>query len=318
MIRLLCIFALGSTLAHAGELKYSIAPNFFEQNPDGKPLGPCHGGVVLDKAGNIYVTTDTERGIVVFSPQGRFLRSIGPTRIHGLEVREENGEQFIYAARPADHEVIKLNLKGELLWTIEFPREAGIYKDANAFKPCAVTVAPDGSIFVADGYGSNYILKYDKTRKFVKAFGGPGAEEGRFKTCHGIALDMRQGKPLLLVCNRNNNRVEYWDLEGNFVKVIQKDLRMPAAVHIRGDYAVIPELQGRVTVLDKEGNIVAQVGDNPNAKQRANFGLPPDQWSEGICNSPHGASIDKDTNLIVTEWSQFGRLHKFALSKHPE
>jgi hypothetical protein len=155
-------------------------------------------------------------------------------------------------------------------------------------------------------------------RKFVKAFGGPGAEEGKFNTCHGIALDMRQGKPLLLVCNRNNNRVEYWDLEGNFVKVIQKDMRMPAAIHIRGDYAVIPELQGRVTVLDKTGNIVAQVGDNPNAKQRANFGLPPDQWNEGICNSPHGASIDKDGNLIVTEWSQFGRLHKFARSKQPE
>ena len=68
----------------------------------------------------------------------------------------------------------------------------------------------------------------------------------------------------MLVCNRNNNRVEYWDLDGNFVKVIQKDLRMPAAVHIRGDYAVFPELQGRVTVLDKDGNIVAQVGDNPD------------------------------------------------------
>jgi len=159
------------------------------------------------------------------------------------------------------------------------------------------------------------VLKFDKDRKFVKAFGGPGEEEGKFKTCHGIALDTRQGKPLLLVCNRNNNRVEYWDLDGNFVKVIQKDLRMPAAVHIRGNYAVIPELQGRVTVLDKDGTIVAQVGDNPKADQRANFGLPQDQWKDGICNSPHGASIDKDGNLIVSEWSKFGHLHKFSRVK---
>jgi len=122
-------------------------------------------------------------------------------------------------------------------------------------------------------------------------------------------------KPLLFICNRNNNRVEYWDLDGNFVKVIQKDLRMPAAVYIRGDYAVIPELQGRVTVLDKKGNIVAQVGDNPNPKQRANFGLSPDKWTDGICNSPHGAAMDKHHNLIVTEWSQFGHLHKFSLEK---
>jgi DNA-binding beta-propeller fold protein YncE len=309
------LFTLGLTLTQARELKYSIAPGFFEENPGGQPLGPCHGGVVIDKAGNIYVSTDTERGIVVFSAKGKFLRTTGPTRIHGLELRKEKGVEYIYAARPADHEVVKLKLDGEREWDIQFPKEAGIYKDANGFKPCAVTVAPDGAIFVADGYGANYVLKFDKARKFVKAFGGPGAEEGKFNTCHGIALDTRLSKPLLLVCNRNNNRVEYWDLDGNFVRVIQKDLRMPAAVHILWDYAVFPELQGRVTVLDKAGNIVAQVGDNPNEKQRANFGLPQGQWKEGICNSPHGASIDKDGSLIVSEWSQFGHLHKFVRAK---
>ena len=309
---LLGIIALVCTATLAAELKYSITPDFFEQNPGDKPLGPCHGGAVIDKAGNIYVTTDTDRGTVIFSPAGRFLRAVGPTRIHGLEVREENGVEFIYGARPADHEVVKLRLNGELVWKIHCPQEAGIYKDEKGFNPCAVTVAPDGSMFVTDGYGSNYVLKFDKDRKFVKAFGGPGEAEGKFKTCHGIALDTRPGKLLLLVCNRNNNRVEYWDLDGNFVKVIQKNLRMPAAVHIRGDYAVIPELQGRVTVLDKDGAIVAQVGDNRDEKQRANFGLPQDQWKDGICNSPHGASIDQDGNLIVTEWSQFGHLHKFT------
>jgi DNA-binding beta-propeller fold protein YncE len=304
-----------ATTTWAAELKFSIAPNFFDALPGGQQLGPCHGGAVIDKAGHIYVTTDTKRGIVVFSPQGKFVRAVGPTGIHALEIREENGTEYIYAARPSDHEVVKLKLDGEQVWAIRFPQEAGIYKDEKGFNPCAVTVAPDGSIFIADGYGSNYVLKFDKDRKFVKAFGGPGEAEGKFKTCHGIGLDTRQGQPLLLVCNRNNNRVEYWDLDGNFVKVIQKDLRMPAAVHVRGDHAVIPELQGRVTVLNKDGTIAAQVGDNPNEKQRANFGLPQDQWKDGICNSPHGASIDKDGNLIVSEWSQFGHLHKFNRDK---
>ncbi|HTL55132.1 MAG TPA: hypothetical protein VL361_05605 [Candidatus Limnocylindrales bacterium] len=306
--------ALGYSVS-ADELKYSLTPNFFESNPDHQSLGPCHGGAVIDKAGNIYVSTDTPRGMVVFSPTGKFLRAVGPTRLHALEWREENGVEYIYGARPSDHEVVKLRLDGEREWTIQFPKEAGIYKDAETFKPCALTVGPDGSIFIADGYGENYLLRFDKDRKFVKAFGGPGEEEGKFKTCHGIALDTRQSQPLLFVCNRNNNRVEYWDLDGHFVKVIRKDLRMPAAVHIRGNYALIPELQGRVTVLDKDGNIVAQLGDNPNEKQRANFGLAPDQWKDGISNSPHGGSIDKDGNLIVTEWSQFGHLHKFALVK---
>src|SRR5436190_7564260 len=193
---LLSIVTLASSLTLAEELKYSIAPNSFEEKPGGQSLGPCHGGVVIDKAGNMYVSTDTERGIVVFSPDGKFLRATGPTRIHGLEVREENGVEYIYAARHIDHEVVKLKLNGERVWAIEYPKEAGIYKDANGFKPCAVTVAPDGSIFVADGYGANYVLKFDKARKFLKAFGGPGAEEGKFNTCHGIALDTRLGKPL--------------------------------------------------------------------------------------------------------------------------
>jgi hypothetical protein len=312
---LLGISLLVATTTLAAELKYSITPNFFDQNPGGKPLGPCHGGAVMDKADNIYISTDTERGIVVFSPAGKFLRTVGPTRIHGLEIREENGVEYIYAARPSVHEVVKLKLDGEQVWAIHFPQEAGIYKDEKGFNPCAVTVGPDGSIFIADGYGANYVLKFDKDRKFVKAFGGPGEAEGKFKTCHGIGLDTRQSKPLLLVCNRNNNRVEHWDLDGNFVKVIQKDLRMPAAVQFRGDYAIFPELQGRVTVLNKDGTIAAQVGDNPNEKQRANYGLAQDQWKDGVCNSPHGATMDKDGNLIVAEWSQFGHLHKFTRAK---
>ena len=299
----------------AADLKFAIAPSFFDASPDNQPLGPTHGGAVIDKAGNIYITTDTPRGIVVFSPQGKYVRAFGPSKIHGVELREENGVEFLYAARAAEHEVVKLRLDGTQEWALKFPAESGLYQDEKGFNPCAVTVGPDGAIFVADGYGSNYVLKFDKDRKFVKAFGGPGASEGHFKTCHGIALDTRGEKPLLFVCNRNNNRVEYWDLDGNFVRVIQKDLRQPAAVQIRGDYAVIPELQGRVTVLDKAGNIVAQVGDNPTEGQRANFGLAPDQWKDGICNSPHGASIDRDGNLIVSEWSQFGHLHRFVLQK---
>src|SRR6185369_5662756 len=97
------LLALVSTTAFAADLKYAIVPNFFEANPDHQQLGPCHGGVVIDKAGNIHVTTDTRRGIVVFSPAGKFLRTNGPTRIHGLELREENGAEYSYGARPSDH-----------------------------------------------------------------------------------------------------------------------------------------------------------------------------------------------------------------------
>ncbi len=124
------IIILVAALTRAEEVKYSIAPNFFEANPGGKGLGPCHGGTVIDRAGNIYISTDTERGLVVFSQQGKFLRSMGPTRIHGLELRDEGGTEYIYAARPSDHEVLKLKLNGQQEWAFGFPKEADIYKDA--------------------------------------------------------------------------------------------------------------------------------------------------------------------------------------------
>lgn len=304
---------LRSAFAADSPLTFKYAPNHFDEKPGGTQLGPCHGGAAIDKAGNVYVTTDTQRGIVIFSPEGKFLRAVGPSTIHALEIRDENGTEFIYAARHAHHKVEKLTLDGENVWSIEYPRESGLYKDEKGFNPCAVTVAPDGSIYIADGYGSHHVLKFDKNRKFIKAFGGKGDAEGKFNTCHGIAYDPRHDN--LLVCNRNNNRVEHWTLDGAFVRVIQKDLRMPAAVHIRGDYALFPELQGRVTLLGRDGSIVAQLGDQPTTGHRANFGLAPADWKQGIVNSPHGGSIDKDGNIIVSEWSQFGRLHKWIRSK---
>src|SRR6478609_1739079 len=82
--------AITTAASLAAELKFTHAPRFFEEQPDGQQLGPCHGGVVIDKSGQFYVTTDTPRGIVVFSPEGRFVRAFGPTRIHALELREEN------------------------------------------------------------------------------------------------------------------------------------------------------------------------------------------------------------------------------------
>lgn len=302
-------------ISYSKPLQFTSAPNFFPSHPGGQSLGPCHGGVVMDQNGNIYVSTDTKRGILVFSPAGNYVRSFGPPRIHAMEIRREGRKEYIYAARPVDHQVLKLALDGTAVWTLRYPKDCELYKKASDFKPCAVTVAPDGSVFVADGYGSNHVLKFDKNRKFTKAFGSAGADEGKFNICHGIVTDTRQEKPLLLVCNRNNNRVEYWDLDGNFVKVIQRDLRMPAAVHIRGDYAVVPELQGRVTLLDKDGGILARIGENSNAAHHANFPLPPVQWQEGVCNSPHGAFLTPDGSIVVTEWSQFGRLHKFTPSK---
>jgi hypothetical protein len=310
----LCLPGTVTSLAQ-GRAHYSFVPSYFPAQPDNQPLGPAHGGAAVDAAGNVYVSTDSQRGVLVFGPDGKYLRCFGPSMIHGLYLQREAVTEYLYAARPTAHEVLKLKLDGSTVWTMGYPAASGIYTEAKEFNPTNMVALPDGTIFVADGYGKKYIHKYDRDRKYVKSFGGPGgnpAEEGKFNTCHGLAVDLRGSQPLLIVCNRESGRVEHWDTDGKLVKVLQRNLRMPAAADVRGDFVAIAELQGRVTILGKDNSIVAQLGDNPNEKQRASYPLPPAEWTEGICNSPHGITFDRDGSVIESEWSQFGRLLKFA------
>ncbi|HLK55117.1 MAG TPA: hypothetical protein VKU00_01050 [Chthonomonadaceae bacterium] len=300
------------------ELHFTYEPNHFTAQPDNQPIGPAHGGAAVDRAGNVYISTDTARGILVFAPDGKYLRSFGPTQVHGLFMKRERDGEYLYCARPNFNEVLKIKTDGTVAWTMGYPTESGVYTKADEFHPTNIVATPDGTIFVADGYGKNYIHKYDRDRKYIKSFGGPGstpAEEGKFNRCHGLAVDTRGPKPMLIVCNRESGRVEMWDTDGNLVKVLQRGLRMPAAAQVTGDYIAIAELQGRVTILGKDNSIVAQLGDNPNESQRANFGLEPAKWTEGICNSPHGITFDHAGNVIVSEWSQYGRLHLYTLKK---
>ena len=301
-----------------GDARFSIVPNHFPAQADNQPIGPAHGGAAVDRAGNVYVSTDTPRGILVFGPDGKYLRHFGPTLIHGLHLQRESDGEYLYAARPSAHEVLKIKTDGTPVWTMGYPEGSTLYAKADEFNPTNVVALRDGTIFVADGYGKNFIHKFDRDRKYVKSFGGPGgnpAEDGKFHRCHGLATDNRGAAPMLIVCNRESGRVEQWDTDGNLVKVLQRNLRMPAAAHVRGDYVAIAELQGRVTILGKDNSIAAQIGDNPTAAQRANFGLEPAQWTEGVCNSPHAVAFDRAGNLIVSEWSKFGRVLKFAMAR---
>ncbi len=316
------VLALSGTTPLLGQaphqMKVTLIPNHFPAKPDNQQIGPAHGGAAVDRAGNVYVSTDTPRGILVFAPDGKFLRNFGPTQIHGLFLQRERDGEYVYAARPNFHEVQKIKIDGTPVWTMGYPQESGIYTKPEEFNPTNIVALPDGTIFVADGYGKNYIHKFDKDRKYVKSFGGPGgmpAEDGKFNRCHGLTVDLRGPKPMLFVCNRESGRVEHWDTDGNLVKVLQRGLRMPAAAYILGNYVAIAELQGRVTILGKDNSIVAEVGDNPNPAQRANYGLDPAQWTDGICNSPHSVAFDKAGNLVVSEWSQFGRISYFAVKR---
>ena len=317
-VRKIAAAALPGAPLGSGDWRFEIESGWAKLPAD-TILGPTHGGVVIDRAGLIYMSSDGPLGILVFSPDGKFLRGIAPdfSGIHGLTIREEAGREFIYAAHVKGNQVVKLGLDGKPEWTIGVPKESGFYnqpadekKKPQAYLPTAIAVGPDNRIYVADGYGASVIHLYSADRKYLRTIGTKGAGDGQFATCHGLAIDTRSGKPLLLVCDRANRRLVHLDLEGNFVRTLTNGLRLPCAVSIRGDYAAVAELEGRVVVTDKEGAIVATLGDNPDKDQWAKYKLAPEFWRDGIFIAPHGLAFDADGSLFVQDWNFMGWLTK--------
>jgi len=287
--------------------------------PTGKTLASTHGGAAVDRAGNIYMSSDGPEGIFVFSRDGRLIRTMAPelTNLHGLMLRAEGGQEFLYGALNKSAKVVKLSLTGKVQWTIGLPKESGFYdkpadekKKASNYSPTGIAVGPDSRIYVADGYGASVIHVFSADQKYLKTIGTKGEGDNQFKTCHGIALDTRYGTPRLLVADRENKRLVHLDLEGKWIGVLATDLRRPCAISFFGEVAAIAELQGRVVVTDKTGKILSTLGDNPDQKQWAAFKLEPEHWRDGIFIAPHGLTFDQEGNLFVQDWNFAGRFTK--------
>ena len=250
--------------------------------PDGSSaLGPTHGAVVVDESGNIYTSAD--QGVFVFSPDGKVIQSyLGEkySNIHDMEIRQESDGEFIYGARNNDAEGIKFNAHtGEIVLKLPFPEECGL--GAIKFNPTAITVTPDGDIYLANGYASNHIFKYDKTGKYRMHFGEKGNGLKQFNTAHGMTLDTRYDPLRLLICDRNHEpkgRLLHYDLDGNYIEEVITGLGMPTSVSVQGDYVSVPDLHGRLVILDKTNTIMAVLGHNPDPAQGANYNVPLEEW----------------------------------------
>ena len=309
-----------------GEQRYECHHDWF-QVPDSIRWFETHGAAV-DAEGFIYLThragaqkpktaDQAQDTVVVFDPSGKFVRSFGKEYHgggHGIDIRRENGVEYLYLAcmMPVNL-VVKTDLKGEVVWIKNAPSEAHVYDDPKArFAPTNVAFAPDGGFYVADGYGSNYIHKYDQNAEWVRTFGGTGDEPGLFKTPHGLWLDDRPGRsPSLVVADRANARLQYFDLNDKY-QSDDHDVSFPAHFDIRGDTLLVPDLHARITLMDKDNKVLTHLGYDPEWTKRVLDGFKvrtqPDQWPDGKFVHPHDACFDKDGNIIVSEWVFTGRV----------
>lgn len=293
-----------------------------------------HGDVAISSKGEVYVSTmDEKAGVQVFSQDGKFLRNVpgAPNDFHGFVIRKDKDGEFIYGPRVNAMSIVKLTLDGKTVLEIPGSAIPDQFKNAvpantkkNAkgeiaknpdegkriLRMTAMDVAPNGDLYVTDGYASDYIHRFDRAGKYLASFGGKKEPYG-FKTLHKIAIDTRFTPARIIGVDREGRRVVHVSLEGEFIGVIMKDMLRPAAVAVQGDYAAIGEILGQVTVLDKAGKVVATFGTNAVAEETANNKMGPDRWRPGVVNAPHGVAFNERGDIFVSEYSLFGRVHRF-------
>lgn len=278
-------------------------------------------GVTIDRDGMVYIK---QRGrvdsgadtILVFDPDGKFVRSFGAEFCgggHGIDIREEDGQEFLYLCDTYNRQVVKTDLNGEWVWKLRYPREPGVYQEVKQFSPTNVCFAPDGGFYVGDGYGSHYIHQYDRHAGWVRTWGGAGVEPGKMKTPHGLWLDERPGRaPSLVVADRANARLQYFSLDGQHLSFIE-GMSFPANIDTRGEVMLVPDLHARITLLDENNQLITHLAYDPawtEAVLADNFKLrtQPERWEAGRFIHPHDACFDRDGNIFVTEWVEPGRV----------
>lgn len=316
----------------SGDYVYECIHNWDRAGlPAGHEYGNASHGVAVDRQGLIYITHHGGPGsLFVFDQNGKFVKAMGDqhrdTQLggmgHGIDIRVEGGEEFIYLSPDnGSMAFTKMTLGGEVVWTRDrasLSRDSGGLLDdpAASFRPTNTSFRPDGGYYLGDGYGSNYLFEYDRNDRFVRTLGGKGTEDGKFNTPHGQWLDERDGTPRLVVADRANKRLQWFDMNGNHAKTLDGFL-FPADIDVQGPLMLVPDLHARVTILNENNEVVAQLGDDPQWREQVladKFAMRarPADWLPGKFVHPHDACFDADGNIFVVEWVKTGRVTKLV------
>jgi len=319
-----------------GEHRYEVLHNW-PQLPDKYRWQTTHN-VAVDKEGLLYVIHEGRENqkdhpsIFVFDNEGKFVRAFGNQFQgggHGLEVITEAREQFLYVTGYQQlKNFAKLTLKGEQVWEKRAPMDSGLYpkeedtKPAkrwgrDAFMPTNYAFLPDGGFFLADGYGSYRIHRYDQYGSWKSMFGEPGKGDGQFNTPHGIWIDNRPGREQsVVVADRANKRLQWFTLEGKHIKTLDGFI-LPANIDTHKDVMLVPDLSARITLLGKDDKVITHLGEDPEwreqvLKESMKLRNSPtgEEWVAGKFLHPHDACFDPAGNIYVAEWVHTGRITK--------
>ena len=304
-----------------GDGIYKTVPGW-PSYPEGKGLGNLHGDLASDSKGNVYIATGNT--IQIIGPDGKYrgdIRTKGGKvfkGVHGMKVRRLAGEELLLLAMPRIKRVVAVKPDGTVAWQIIGPPQVpGMYESVGEYNPTDMDVSSDGRVIIADGYGKSLVHLYDKDRHYLKSFGGKGKGEAQFDVCHNILVDSRGKKSTLLISDRQNNRLQQYDMAGNFIRTIDDQLGRPCAADIHGNLLAVGELDGRVSLYDKDYKLISRLGDERKARRKASNRIAPEHWHEGDLIAVHGCTFDVTGALYAQEWNVHGRVTKYVRVKTP-
>jgi len=325
LITVVVLFGCVGSLAEPS-LRFGMNSQFLSFPESMSAIGDSHGDIAVAPNGDVYLSVEGGdfAGIQVYSAGGQYLHNIpnAPNDLHGFIIAmAPNGRPNIFGVSLMEQRVIQMTLGGESVLNIpasSFPdqyKKTG--KGARALSLTGIAVAPNGDIYVVDGYGRDFIHRFDKNGNYLATFGGRD-EPWNFKNCHQIGIDTRFNPARIICTDRHHNRLVHIELDGRVTGVFAEGLRFPSAVAIFDDELAVAELEGRVTILDIKGNTLATIGVNENPEETGTNRIAPEDWRPGLFYAPHGIAYDNRGDLFVTEWNQWGRVTHVKLERNLE
>ncbi len=273
------------------------------------PVRDGHG-IAEDRNGRvIFLTNDTHNNLIAYDRPGKFLAA-WENRFpgaHGLDICEQQGEDRYWIT---DHDVQCVSMctpDGHELRRLGPDAVASRYPDLKKYHPTNSAVAPDGDFFVTDGYGSSFVHHFDPDWKYISTFGGVGDAPSNLNTPHSAWIDMRSGKPSVLICDRGNEMLKWFSLSGELQKVVPVPGAQPSNAAPFGgyrgkpsDHVAIASLNGMILIIDGSDRVVSAVGGEPPVYVDGK--LQTLQLFNYTFNHPHDVYVDAAGALYVPQW----------------
>jgi hypothetical protein len=312
--------------------KYKVDKGWAKISVNANPIFNCHEMVQDQKGRLIMLGDNVHNNILIFDKAGKLLDHWGNAYPggHGLSIGGEGSDQFLMITDcgyfqdktgkwdKQGGQVVKTGLDGKIHFALGHPRTIGIYTKEMNFMPTETAIAPNGDIYVADGYGSDFIIHYDSNGKYIRHFGGRNNAnpDHNLKEAHGICVDTRDPKNLKLICtSRNETCFKVFTMDGKFIEKINLPGMHVCRPVIKGQnlYAGVCWSQdkegktiwgdsGFVTVLNAQNKVISNPGGTvptyTGGKLEAAF-----HEKNPVFNHGHDVCVDDEENLYVCQWN---------------